>query len=181
MKIIFLDRDGVIGRFPGAGFYVEKPEDFHFLPNAKKAVVLLTKAGFEIHVISNQGCVSKKIITRRMLGRITDKMLSEIEAAGGKIKKVSYCIHQSLDHCDCKKPKTALLEKALGRRKVDPSKLYFIGDSKEDMQTGTNFGCRTILVLSGRNKKKDVKNLPVKPDFVKKDLWGAVKWILEKK
>jgi D-glycero-D-manno-heptose 1,7-bisphosphate phosphatase len=181
MKIIFLDRDGVIGRFPGAGFYVERPEDFHFLPNAKKAIALLTQAGFEIHVISNQGCVSKKIITRKMLGRITQKMLSEITEAGGKIKKVSYCVHQSLDHCGCKKPKTLLLKKALGKRKVDVSKLYFIGDSKEDMETGKNFGCQTVLVLSGRNKKSDVKNLPVKPDFVKKDLWEAACWILKKR
>ncbi len=180
-KIIFLDRDGVINEFPGHGEYVTRWADFHFLPNAKKAVALLTSAGFEIHVISNQGCVSRGLLTLAELEAMTSQMLKEIESAGGRLHGVFYCIHQTDDHCECKKPKSALFHQAVRGRDIDFSGCYFIGDSDEDMQAGENVGCRTVLVLSGRTREENVAQFSVKPHVIKKDLLDAVQWLLEKR
>jgi len=181
LKIIFLDRDGVINSFPGMGAYVTRWEDFYFLPRAIEAIALLSEAGFELNIISNQGCVARGDISLASLNGLTQKMLKEIETGGGKIAGVFYCVHQSSDNCDCKKPKTKLFHDALRSRAVDWKSVYFIGDSVEDMQAGRNLGCQKILVLSGRNGESDVKDFPVKPDDVKKDLWEAAQWILQKK
>ena len=76
-KIIFLDRDGVINRFPGMGNYVTRQSEFHFIPGSLEAVSLLTQAGFEVNVVSNQGCVSRGLLSVAKLGRITKKMNEE--------------------------------------------------------------------------------------------------------
>ncbi|MGH7198652.1 MAG: D-glycero-alpha-D-manno-heptose-1,7-bisphosphate 7-phosphatase [Candidatus Omnitrophota bacterium] len=179
-KILFLDRDGVINRFPGMGFYVTRQKDFHFLPNALRALGFLTRAGYELNVISNQGCVARKLITRAGLDRLTQRMKRIVEKKGGRLR-VFYCTHQQSDDCACKKPKTKLFKKAIRGRKIDLRAAYFIGDSEEDVMAGKGLGCKTVLVLSGRNKRRDVGKFSVKPDFIKKDLWEAARWIIRKK
>ncbi len=179
MRFAFLDRDGVINRFPGKGRYVTSLADFKIFPRALGAIKKLTRAGYELVVISNQGCVSRGLLTKKTLNQMTRQMLQRIRRVGGRIRKVYYCTHQTTDCCECKKPKTALLKKAMRGRRPDRSKLYFIGDSEEDILAGKNFGCRTVLVLSGRLKKKDVAALRIKPDVIKKDLKEAAEWLLK--
>jgi D-glycero-D-manno-heptose 1,7-bisphosphate phosphatase len=181
MRFAFLDRDGVINRFPGKGLYVTKPSDLKVFPQALSAIKKLTQAGYELAVVSNQGSVSRGLVTRKSLDRMTRQMLERIRRAGGRVQKVYYCVHQTSDHCDCKKPKTLLLKRALRGRRFDRSKIFFIGDSEEDIQTGINFGCRTILVLSGRLKKRNLPQLKAKPDVVKKDLMEAAQWLIKKR
>ena len=180
-RIIFLDRDGVINRFPGMGAYVTRPKDFHFIPGAVHAIRLLTQAGFEVNVISNQGCVSRGMITLSGLHRLTKKMIRRIKSAGGELNGVYYCVHQMSDQCRCKKPNTVLLKKALRRRHFDLSDVFFIGDSKEDMQAAKKMKCRALLVLSGRTKKNDLNLFKPKPDQVKKDLLEAARWVIQKR
>lgn len=181
MSLIFLDRDGVLNRFPGKGRYVTRWSQFSFLPGAKKAIRLLNKAGHELVVISNQGGVSHGLLTKKDLKRITDRMLDEIERSGGKIRKVFYCVHQTSDECDCKKPKLGLIRKAVGRRRGALQRAFFIGDSREDVETAAGADCRSILVLSGRSKRKDVADFVTKPDEIKKNILEAARWILKKR
>ena len=181
MKIIFLDRDGVINKFPGMGEYVTAWKKFRFLPNSKKALAFLTKKGYAIYIVSNQGGVSRGRMTLEDLNEMTSKMLASVRKAGGNIKEVLYCTHQTSDRCGCKKPKTELFKKALRGKKVNLKSIFFIGDSREDMEAGRNLGCRTLLVLSGRTRRADIAGFPVEPDAVKKNLWEAVRWITQKK
>ncbi len=178
MKIVFLDRDGVINRFPGKGVYVTRQEDFQFLPRAVDAIRRLKEAGCEVYVVSNQGCVSRGLITEKKLAEMTGRMMEEIRRHGGDISRVLYCPHQKSDNCDCKKPKVKLFLEAIAGRNPDMSDVYFAGDSEEDIQAGKNLGCRTILVLSGRTTAEELGSFPLKADAVKKDLWEAVEWIL---
>ncbi len=181
MKLVFLDRDGVLNREPGERGYVTLWQDFHFLPRALESVALLTQSGFEINILSNQGGVSHHLLTETELNAITQKMLEAIRLKGGEISGVFYCPHKTADNCLCKKPKTGLFEKALRGR--DPGILkqsYFIGDSESDVESGRRVGCQTVLVLSGKSKKEDVGRFLVKPDVVHQDLWEAANWILKK-
>lgn len=180
-RFVFLDRDGVLVRFPGKGKYVTRFSQLRLVPRAAEAVALLTRAGYELHVVSNQGCVSRGMISRAKLDELTRRMLRLIRASGGRIRKVHYCPHQSADGCDCKKPKTRLFERAVRGRRVDRRRTFVVGDSAEDILAGRKLGCRTVLVLSGRNKRRDVRSLPAKPDFVKKDLWETARWLTRKR
>jgi D-glycero-D-manno-heptose 1,7-bisphosphate phosphatase len=178
MKNIFLDRDGVINKYPGDRLYVTSLNKFRFLPRAKKAIALLSKAGCKIFVASNQAGVGKGTYSQRTLDRITAKMLEGIEQAGGEITKVYYCTHRKETGCGCRKPKPGLLKKAAREFKFSLKDAYFVGDTMRDVFTAQAAGCKSILVLTGKEKLSNQKNWEVKPDFVFKDLLAAVKFIL---
>ncbi|MDP3143187.1 MAG: HAD family hydrolase [Candidatus Omnitrophota bacterium] len=179
MKIIFLDRDGVINRYPGHKNYVTKIKDFSFIPGALKAIKNLSDNNFRIFVISNQAGVSKGIYSQKKLDAITDLMLQKVFASGAKIKGVFYCVHRPEDNCSCRKSKIGMIKKALvGLKLKSLASTYFIGDSILDVLTGKNAGMKTILVLSGKEKKKNQKLWQVKPDFVVRDLLAATKIVI---
>lgn len=179
MKAIFLDRDGVINRDPGFGDYIKSWEEFEFMPGAIDAIKLLNKHGYEIFVISNQAGVAKGLFSQKALDEITANMLKEIEAKGGKIRAISYCTHASDAGCDCRKPNTAQIKKATKGMDIDFRKTYFIGDSRLDVGAGKNAGCKTILLLTGKEDLEDSKAWRHKPDFIKNNLTEAVKWVLK--
>lgn len=181
MKIIFLDRDGVINKDPVnlPYGYVTKWKEFNFLPGAKRAIKKLTDAGYVIYVVSNQAGIAKGYFTLNDLNNITKKMLNEIARSGGNIADVFYCPHSNEDKCDCRKPKIGLFKKALGNRKIDLKNTFFIGDKIADVQAGHSAGLKTILVLSGLTSLRNRKEWQAKPDCIKRDLADAVNWILK--
>ncbi|MDP8265219.1 MAG: HAD-IIIA family hydrolase [Candidatus Aceula lacicola] len=182
MKIVFFDRDGVINEFPGFGNYVTKVKNFHFIKGSIDTIVDLTNRGYHIFVVSNQAGVAKGIYSAKKLKQINDYMMRHVKKAGGRIKKVFYCMHRSDAGCDCRKPNTGSIERALkiiNKKSKDAKYAYFVGDDKTDIEAGHNAGCKTILVLSGKNRRKDAKNWVVQPDFIAKTLSDARKIIID--
>ncbi len=178
MKIIFLDRDGVINRDPGFGAYVTSWSEFEFLPGALEAIKKLGQAGFEIIVISNQAGVAKGLYTLKDLDEITKNMLKKIEKAGGKMRSVHYCPHRDEDNCDCRKPKVGLFSQATKGLQMNFSDTFFVGDNRRDVLAAEAIGAKSIFVLSGNTK---LEELDVKPDFIARDLLEAVDKIVLKK
>lgn len=178
MKAIFLDRDGVINRDPGDKKYVTSWKGFRFLPKAKSAIIKLRKKGFRIFIISNQAGVGKGIFTKGALDAITKRMLDGIKKAGGKIDGVYYCTHRKIDRCPCRKPKSGLIDIATRKYTVKLAESFFIGDTIRDVKTARAVGCKSILVLSGKEKMSNRNKWEVKPDFVFRDLDSAAKFIL---
>jgi len=179
MKAIFLDRDGVINRYPGDRLYVASLNKFRLLPGAKRAIALLSKKGFKIFIASNQGGVGKGIYSQKTLDAITARMYKSIEEAGGKIHKAYYCTHRRETGCSCRKPSPGLLKKAAREFKFNLKGVYFIGDSIRDVLTAQAVGAKSILVLSGKEKLANQKNWETRPDFVFKDLLSAAKFLTE--
>lgn len=182
MKAIFVDRDGVINKDPGGWTkynYVTGWRDFEFLPGALEALGILKENDIKVIVISNQAGVGKGYFSKKELDAVNTKMLKEIEKSGGGIEAVYYCIHKDEDGCNCRKPKTGLLEKAAKEYRVDFKATYFIGDSKADVAAGKKIGCKTIFVLSGKASLKDSEGWNEKPDYVFKDFLESVRWMIK--
>ncbi|NTV29339.1 MAG: HAD-IIIA family hydrolase [Candidatus Omnitrophica bacterium] len=182
MKVVFLDRDGVINEFPGNGLYVTKVKDFHLIPRALDALRRLTDAGYHIFVVSNQAGVGKGVYSKKKLDQITAHMLRHVEEHGARIDEVLYCTCKSSDACNCRKPRIGNIIKALGTldRTIDDARYtYFIGDTEGDIKAGKNAGCKTIFVLSGREDCEYMKRWDVRPDCIAEDLYDAVDIILE--
>jgi len=182
MKVIFLDRDGVINEYPGDFKYVTHWDEFKFVPGSLEALEKLTDSGFDIFVISNQAGVSEGIYPAENLKDITSRMLKEVAKNKAKIKEVFYCTHTAEENCDCRKPKAGLIKKALesvGAKNIDLKSTYFIGDSIRDVQTGKGLGFKTILVLSGKEKLENMDNWQEKPDYITGNLKEAVGIVLK--
>lgn len=185
MKVIFLDRDGVINEYPGDFKYVTNKREFRFLPGVKKALKKLSQADYRIFIISNQAGVSKGIFSQLDLDKITEYMLKEMAEAEVKISGVYYCVHREEDNCSCRKPKTGLIDiafKSIGNHKLTPKEtnnFFFIGDTIRDIQTGKSAGLRTILVFSGKEKPQNENTWTFPPDFTAAGLSEAVDLILK--
>ncbi len=177
MKIIFLDRDGVINKDPGFGGYITSWEEFKFLPGAVEAIRKLNQAGFEIIIISNQAGVAKGLYSMEDLNEITENMLREIKKTGGRIRSVYYCPHRDEDNCDCRKPKTGLLFQASKGLEIDFTQTFFVGDNRRDILAAKAVGCQSIFVLSGNTRLED---LDIEPNFIARDLLEAVNNIVLK-
>jgi len=181
MRAVFLDRDGVINKYPGDRQYVTSLRQFRFLPKVKLAIAKLHKAGFWLFIASNQAGVGKGIFSRKMLDAITGKMLKEIESSGGKIDNVYYCIHPEEDNCSCRKPKAGMIDFARKSFSINLKKSFFVGDTLRDVLTAKAAGCKAILVLSGKEKSTNYKGWEVQPDFVFSNLYTAATFIIKQK
>lgn len=180
MKIIFLDRDGVINKAAMEG-YIENWEDFEFLPSALEALRILAENDYRIFVVSNQSGVAKGLYTLEDLENITRRMNKIVQQHGGKIEDVVYCPHRDEDDCDCRKPKPGMLYKLEEKYNLDIDKgnTFYIGDSKSDIEAGKRFGLKTILLLCGKtNKEEKLQQWEYEPDYIREDLLDAVKNVL---
>ena len=178
VKAIFLDRDGVINRDRGSE-YVDRWDKFRFIPGSLKALRLLKEEGYRVVVISNQAGVAKGVYSLKELSLLTRRMKEKVEEAGGRLDAVYYCTHQKENRCTCRKPKTALFRRAHLRFGIPFKNAFVVGDSVRDIIAGKRLRCRTILVLSGREKLSRKREWEVQPDVVKKNLLTAVAWILK--
>lgn len=179
-RMIFLDRDGVVNKNPIRYDYIKKALEFKFLPGVRQAVKMLTKAGFDIVVTSNQAGVAKRLFSKDDLKGIDKKLHKGVEASGGRIRKSFYCVHHPEAGCKCRKPNTGLIKKAVGKAKIDKRNSFFVGDTERDVMAGSAYGVKTIAVLSGYYNRKDMKSWQVKPDYICKDLLAAVKKVILK-
>ena len=183
MKVVFLDRDGVINKFPGNGKYVTKLKEFQFVPGSLDALRILTKEGYSIFVVSNQAGVAKGEYSKQKLEHITRNMLRDVRSMGGKIKDVFYCTHFSHAGCECRKPEIGAIRRALessNKTIHSAQKAFFVGDTESDILTGHNAGCTTIFVLSGREDRRHMRGWKIKPDYVASDLLEATDIINER-
>ena len=129
-------------------------------------------------IISNQSGVARKYFTQETMWAIDRKFKELLNHDGILVDDSFYCPHHpDCDkNCNCRKPKTGLVKKAVKKHKINIDKSFFVGDKIEDILCGKNAGCKTILVP--RNLKELAKvGASVKPDFIAKDLLEAAYWI----
>lgn len=188
MSVVLVDRDGVINEDPIGG-YVTCAEDFRFLPGVLPALSRLSRAGFEIVVISNQAGVGDGIFTQKELDRVNAKMVDVLRRRGVNLRAVYYCTHGKTAGCRCRKPGTGLLERAQEEISFRKEDTYFIGDKTSDLEAGARFGIPTILVQTGygagalaeleraEKSSSSVKAAP-KPAFVAKNVSQAVRFLI---
>ncbi|HDN97636.1 MAG: D-glycero-beta-D-manno-heptose-1,7-bisphosphate 7-phosphatase [Candidatus Omnitrophota bacterium] len=179
MKVVFLDRDGVISKYI-EGDYIKKWEEFEFVPGAIEGLKILYKNGYKLVIISNQAGINKGLFTMEQLNEVTEMMKKELGKHGIKLEKVYYCPHTEEENCNCRKPKPGMFLKAKEELGIDELKgLFFIGDSETDIEAGKNLGLKTILVLSGRTKRNEVEKMKIKPDFVAENLKDAAEIVIK--
>jgi D-glycero-D-manno-heptose 1,7-bisphosphate phosphatase len=179
IKVVFLDRDGVINKYPGDNDYVKSRKEFEFIPGSIAAIRKLNEQGFKLFVISNQAGVAKKLYSQKDLDLIDRQMLGELKKQKARLDGIFYCTHLSEDDCSCRKPKTGLLEKAVASLSVPIAQSVFVGDSMVDIKTARNFGSGAILVLSGKEKIANRSKWEIEPDFICDNLMVATYYICQ--
>jgi len=176
-KVIFLDRDGVVNEFPGEGRYVTNLREFNLFAGSVEGIRKFNEKNFKVFIISNQAGISKGLYTHQDLELMNKTLLKSLDSQGASIDGVFYCTHNSQDNCDCRKPKTGLLKRAMSLLSDESDVSFFIGDSFIDMKTARNFGAKPVLVLSGKEKISNRDSWEFEPDYIFDNLLLAAHYI----
>ena len=159
MKIIVLDRDGVIN-FDSDQF-IKKPEEWKPIPGSLEAIARLNESGWRVIVASNQSGVGRGLFDMDTLNAINEKMTKALGQAGGRLDAIFFCPHTADSTCDCRKPKPGMFLQIAERFNADMKGVPVVGDSLRDLQAGVAVGCRPYLVLTGKGSKtKSDPDLP---------------------
>lgn len=150
MKLIILDRDGVINFDT---HYIKSPEEWSPIPGSVEAIARLHQQGYTIVVATNQSGIGRGFFDEETLTRIHHKMHTAVEALGGRIDKIYYCSHLPEAHCHCRKPKPGLFEQIATDYGIALHDVYAVGDSLRDIQVAISVGARPILVLTGKGSQ----------------------------
>lgn len=147
IKVVFLDRDGVINFEPGD--YTYEVEHFKIVEGLFEGLYLLKEKGYQFIVITNQGGISKGIYSHDAVKNVHSYMQKYFTENGIDLLDIYYCPHHAVNEkCICRKPDSLMLEKAIARYNVDKTRAYFIGDSKRDVLAAKKAGISGVLVRS---------------------------------
>lgn len=144
---LFLDRDGVIN-VDKVGSYIFNADEFVFLPGAPDFFKKLTDLFGRIIVVTNQRGVGRGLMTEKDLAGIHDKMVTAIEAIGGKIDGI-YFAPAIVNNDPLRKPNPGMAFQAKQDfPDIDLSKSIMIGNKHSDMLFGKNAGMYTVFVAT---------------------------------
>lgn len=182
---VFIDRDGTISEEVG---YVNHPSRFRLFPYSSEAIRVLNTNGRLAIVITNQAGVARGYFSEDVVVAIHDQLKSDLGNASAQLDAIYYCAHHPsageppyrLD-CDCRKPRTGLIERAVQEFEIDLTASWMVGDRYSDVELARNAGLRSALVLSGYGRGEWEYQRAAwehQPDLVCEDLLVAVNLIV---
>lgn len=155
---IVLDRDGVINKKAPKAQYVTKWSEWDWMPGGIEAIILLSKAGYRIIIVSNQAGINRGYMSHSDLNDIHKQMQDVLAESSVVIEKIYYCPHDWNENCECRKPQPGMLFQAQRDFHLDLSRIYFVGDDERDVMAGKAAGMKTILVNNEYSLLDFVKN-----------------------
>ena len=177
MKLIILDRDGVINE--DSDEYIKSPDEFIPIPGSLEAIARLNHAGYLVLIATNQSGIARGYFTIDTLNQIHDKLKHLLNAYGGRFDGIFFCPHSPEDNCHCRKPRPGLYEEIAHRLKTDLAEVPVVGDSLRDLQAAQLVGAMPNLVRTGKGERTLAKGEGLQGIPVFADLAAYVDHLLE--
>lgn len=183
---VFLDRDGTLVKEVSRDG-LRTAEELELLSGAADAVHALNLAGYRTILVTNQPVVAKGFTSDAELRCTHNKLETLLGMEHAFLDRIYFCPHHPEKGfpgerpelkiaCDCRKPKTGMVEQAVRDLNIDLKRSWFIGDTTTDIQTAKNAGIRSILVGTGYGGGD--QRHAVSPDHVAPDVKAAVELLL---
>lgn len=178
-RAIFFDRDGTINEEKD---YIFDPALIELIPGALEGLKLASEAGFRLFIVSNQSGIARGLATETDVCRVNER-LEELVAVGGvHFDGIYFCPHLPTisGHCDCRKPKRGMVDRALETFDLDLANSFVVGDRLLDMQLAHNIGATGIMVRTGYGSVEEHQiEADGRPAYIVDNLLEAVKVILK--
>ena len=154
-KIAFLDRDGTISKeyTDNEWKHITNPE---LLPETIEGLKYIIDKGYEIIILTNQPLIADGIITKKQYEEYNNKLIKILKDNDITILKVYYCPHNKKDNCNCKKPKTGMIDQALKEFEINLLESFYIGDSQSDYELSKKFNI-DFYGIKGKNNDEIFK------------------------
>lgn len=157
VKAIFLDRDGVLNKsviIDGKPYPPSSIDELEIPDGVVEGLKKLSELNFLLIVITNQPDVARGKTTKRGVNAINKYLKERLN-----IDDFFCCFHDTIDNCECRKPKPGMILEAAKKWNIDLTKSVLVGDRWKDIESGKNAGLKSILIDFGYNEKY------VEPDY----------------
>ena len=176
-KAVFIDRDGTLNIDHG---YIDTPEELQLYPGVPEGIQLLKENGFLIIVVTNQSGIGRGFFCHETVGKIHEKLRQDLSKKGANIDAIYYCPHHPDDDCDCRKPKTGMMEQAIHDFDIDITSSFIIGDRASDIQAGLAMGCSTLLISHDQKQRLEREETSSSdPDYIVDTFYKGVLKIIK--
>lgn len=177
MKLIILDRDGVINQ--DSDDFIKNVDEFIPLPGSLEAIARLNQAGYRVTIATNQSGIARGYYDIATLNAMHDKLRRLLSTLGAGIEMIAFCPHGPDDNCDCRKPRAGMYREIADRFEVTLHGVPIVGDSLRDLIAAREVGARPILVRTGKGLRTLEKGEGLEGIAVYDDLAAAVTALLE--
>ncbi len=182
---VFSDRYGTISEEVG---YLNHASRFRLFPYSPAAIRLLNDNGWLAMVVTNQAGVARGYFSEEIIVQIHGRLQQELQNGEAHLDAIYYCAHHPslgeppyrLD-CDCRKPKTGLIQRASADFDIDLKASWMVGDRYSDIELARNAGLNSAFVLSGYGRGEweyQRASWKHEPDLVRENLLDVVTAIL---
>jgi D-glycero-D-manno-heptose 1,7-bisphosphate phosphatase len=175
---VFIDRDGTVCEEVG---YLNHISRFRMFPFVAAALRRLNEAAYPVIVVTNQSGVARGYFPESLVYEVNQRMTQQLSESGARVDAIYYCPHNPSESCNCRKPRTGMLDRAAREHTLDLQRSFMVGDRYADIELARNARARGILVRTGYGEGELVWHAtkwPVPPDFVAENLAQAIEWIL---
>jgi D-glycero-D-manno-heptose 1,7-bisphosphate phosphatase len=182
---VFIDRDGTVNEQMG---YINHVSRFVILPGVVEGLRLLNENGFHAVIVSNQSGVARGYFPLGLVQEVHDFLDASLKKYHVTVDGIFFCPHhpngsvpEFTKRCNCRKPRTGLIDQACRSLEIDLQNSYAIGDRCDDIQFARRAGVKGILVKTGYGLGEIQYLLPqstAKPVYIAEDLLHAVQWII---
>ena len=169
MKLVILDRDGVINQ--DSDNFIKTVDEFIPLPGSVEAIAKLKLAGYKVFIATNQSGIFRGYCDVITLNAMHDKLAKLLKEHNVEIDGIEFCPHGPDDNCNCRKPKAGMyLNIANQVGLTDYTGILVVGDSLRDLQAAQSINAQPHLVRTGKGmrtieKGEGLENIPVFNDL----------------
>ncbi|MFJ3447153.1 D-glycero-beta-D-manno-heptose 1,7-bisphosphate 7-phosphatase [Pseudomonas sichuanensis] len=158
MKLLILDRDGVINHDSDA--YIKSLDEWIPIPGSIEAIAQLSKAGWTVAVATNQSGIARGYYSLATLEAMHARLRALVAEQGGEVGYIVHCPHGPDEGCECRKPKPGMLRAIAEHYQVPLADVWFVGDSKGDLEAALAVDAQPVLVKTGKGERTLEKGIP---------------------
>ena len=155
MKVVILDRDGVINE--DSKDFVKSVSEWKPIPGSLEAIARLCHAGFRVYVASNQSGIGRGLFDYDALFAIHDKLQRALADLGGRIEGIAYAPEHPDQATEMRKPNPGMLLDIGKRLGVPLARVHAVGDSMRDIDAALAAGCKPVLVRTGFGREAEAE------------------------
>ena len=145
-EAVFFDRDGVLVEpVP----YLSHPSQLRLLPRAAHAVRLVNRAKKKAVLVTNQSAVGRGFCRLSDVDAVHRALERELARHEAYLDAIYLCPHAPSDNCDCRKPRGAMIRRAVLELGLNQSGCVMIGDKTSDVELAARLGFPGVLVDTG--------------------------------
>src|SRR5437879_12574386 len=122
-------------------------------PFVAAALRRLNEAGCPVIVVTNQSGVARGYVRDSWGHELHQLMMQQLSKSGARIDAIYYCPHTPSENCNCRKPRTGMLEQAARERALDLRRSFVVGDRHADVELARNAHARSVLVRPGSRER----------------------------